>query len=67
MSDIERDRRFDSEDERTLDADEALDSTTTEPLDVHADPEAPEADVIDQHLEVPLDDDDGTGVDSAAD
>lgn len=62
MTDIERDHEFDSDDERPVDGDgivepeNPIEADELETLDVHRDPEAPEADVIEQHLEVPLDD-----------
>jgi hypothetical protein len=56
MSDIERDLQFDSDDERAIDPD--LTDDRFPDVDVHADPEAPEADVLDQLHEVPLDDPD---------
>lgn len=53
MTDIERDHQFDSDDERVVDPDLDDDEVLA---DVHRDPEAPEADTIDQHREVHLDD-----------
>lgn len=62
MTDIERDHEFDSDDERPVDLDgpvpaNGADDDVPDDFDVHEDPEAPEADVLDQHREVLLEDD----------